>query len=154
MDCIDHQWMDLEVQVALNEKVYASSKLSHILDNSPLPLADPNDNEQKHLKLLDGIALLLVTAKSGDVAAVTFEQSPLEILVTCAKNTPCEESLSKYIASVLQILPEIPSHKSDVLTTASKITMIAAKQCELKLRYRISKIAKESNLPPPRDIAF
>ena len=100
--------MDLLNTRKLNEHVYALSRLSHIHKNVPTKPKTMGIEERKHLKILDGIALLLVTEAKGDVVAVSFTQTTSTITVNYAKNFPCNGALDMYIDGILKLI--VPSN--------------------------------------------
>lgn len=122
----------------LNEHVYALSKLSHIHKSAPTQRKTMGLEESKHLRILDGIALLLVTEDKGDVAAVTFTQTTSTINVCYAKNSPCNGALEDYINGILKHISE--TRRSSLLYLANGIFMRAIKQCIKKVRHRVSKL--------------
>ena len=61
------------IPVPDNDKlIYALSCIRRSREFDPTEPAIGNAAEKKHLKLLDGIALLLVVGATADVAAVSF----------------------------------------------------------------------------------
>ena len=57
----------------------------------------------KHLNLVDGIALFLVTDEKYDAAAVSFQQTATSIDFFYAKNRPCVPAELKYVDSMLKL---------------------------------------------------
>ncbi len=66
------------------------ASVCHIKEHASRPPPQCNSVEQKHLRLLDYIALLLVTKSRGDVAAVTMEPTATSLNFYFAKNRPCD----------------------------------------------------------------
>src|SRR5271156_2873240 len=83
------------------ELAYALSETRYIRQHAPtVPIL--SDIQRKHLNLLDGIALLLVTEDRSDVAAVSFLHTSKSIEFYYAKNRPCTASETAYIESLLE----------------------------------------------------
>ena len=62
-----------------------------------------NKNDREHVAILDGLALLLVFASQGDVAAVTYWHVADEFNLLWAKNQPVDNSSQlQYIEELLQ----------------------------------------------------
>ena len=128
-----------EPPAEFDELVYALSSVRHIHDHSPTKSL-LREGHKKILKLLDGIALLLVMSES-DVAAVSFLQTPTAIKFYFAKNYPCTEEELNYINSVIQMIRYYDG--SDGHKVALEIVKKAASGCTKKIRNRIGKIIKE-----------
>jgi hypothetical protein len=100
-----------------------------------------SDIQRKHLNLLDGIVLLLVTEDRSDVAAVSFLHTSKSIEFYYAKNRPCTTSETAYIESLLELVRNYdPSRKDEY--TASAVDEIT-RMCVRKLRGRIRKLSIE-----------
>jgi hypothetical protein len=54
-----------------DELIYALSSIRYVREHAPA-LPELTNDQRKHLSLVDGIALLLVTEDKSDVAAVSF----------------------------------------------------------------------------------
>src|SRR5438270_7423997 len=63
----------------IDEQVFALSRIKHNRQHAPTVPPQTTGKQGKHLKLLDGIALLLVTEDTSDVAAVSFHQTSKSI---------------------------------------------------------------------------
>ncbi len=120
-----------------NRQLYILASIRHIKDNVPPRPSKSDKTEEKHLELLDYIALLLVTKSSGDVAAVGMEIGPSAIVFYYAKNGPCEPSVRVYVDKIASILRV--NEPNDVPTL---IMMIAMVQCADKFKARVKKCQK------------
>ena len=123
--------------VDFNRQIYILASVHHIKDHAAHPSPKCNDVEQKHLTLLNYIALLLVTKPRGDVAAITMEISTSAIDFYYAKNRPCDRSTQIYVDRVLTIL------RKDKLDDIPKsLMMVVMVECVDKVRNRIWKCQK------------
>ncbi len=120
-----------------NRQLYILASIHHIKDHVPFRPSRGDKNEQKHLELLDYIALLLVTKSSGDVAAVGMEIGPSAIDFYYAKNGPCEPSLRVYVDKIASILRV--NEPSDV---PKLIMMIVMVQCADRFKARVKQCQK------------
>lgn len=87
--------------VPFAEKVFALSKVIHTVKFWNEVAATYTDHRQKHLRLLDDIALLLVTDPSSDVVAVAFERRQEEVPFHFAKNRPATSAEHEHIQSLI-----------------------------------------------------
>jgi hypothetical protein len=124
-----------------NDLVFALSCIRHIREHSPRVTLELTDDQEQHLELLDGIALLLVTDDKADAAAVTFEQTPESIEFYYAKNRPCTDAEKSYIDSLLNLVMHSESSQRNACTMA--IVSKAVAMCLKKVRSRIRKLASE-----------
>ncbi|MCJ1262386.1 hypothetical protein MMC22_002256 [Lobaria immixta] len=122
----------------LNEHVFALSELSRIHENALTRPPKMLPEEMKHLRILDGIALLLVVEEKGDVAAATFRQTTDTIDVYYAKNSPCRPDIDPYIQDILDFITESRDLALEAL--AAGILSRAVEKCVRKVRYRLTKI--------------
>ena len=120
-----------------NHQIYILASVCHIKDHAArLPLKY-NDIEQKHLNLLDYMALLLVTKPRGDVAAVTMEISSSALNFYYAKNRPSDPSIQAYVDRIIKVIQE---NKPKFIP---KLVLINVKEkCVEKVRDRIRKCQK------------
>jgi hypothetical protein len=124
-----------------NELVYALSCVRYIREHAPAKPAEITATQRKHLNLLDGIALLLVTEDKSDVAAASFLQKSKTINFFYAKNRPCTASEKAYIGSLLELIRNYDPSEEDQYTW--DILNIAVRTCLRKVRNRIQKLSKE-----------
>ena len=123
--------------IDFNRQIYILASVYHIKDHAAHPSPKCNDVEQKHLTLLNYIALLLVTKPRGDVAAITMEISTSAIDFYYAKNRPCDRSTQIYVDRVLTVLRE---DKFDDIPES--LMMIVMVECVDKVKNRIRKCQK------------
>ena len=121
-----------------DELAFAVSCVRRVREHAPTPTSR---NRGKHMALIDGIALLLVTDDKSDVAAVSFEQTPTSINFFYAKNRPCLASEKNYIDAMLGLIQGFDPSKEGLWTL--KIAELAVQYCIKKIRGRIKKIGRE-----------
>lgn len=127
-------------QTKFNEYIYTLSTLSHFHVNAPTKPPALEMEQIKHLRVLDAIALFLVTEPQHDVAAVTFKQSPHAITFYYSKNSPCNAALKAYIADTLTFLNV--SRDEALFNIALGVVRRAVPNCVKKYRSRVSKLMK------------
>lgn len=88
-------------------------------------------------KLLDFIALLLVTSDKDDVAAVAMEQHPNTVTFLFSKNAPCPSSFSDYLQRLLTICGSAEKKHFRTLFLTEVF-----KTCRAKIRNRLAKCQK------------
>jgi hypothetical protein len=92
-------------------------------------------SDRDHIASLDGLALLLVFAAKGAVAAVTYWRSRDEFKLLWAKNQPVnDQNQLCYIKTLLE------NAKNGIKTDGLLHIVIA--MCKEKILYRIKKLAK------------
>jgi hypothetical protein len=133
--------------------VHLLSTTRHIRDVIPSSPPEPEADEKKHLKLLDDIALLLVTKPKWDVCAVTMSLTTQHIEFY-PKNAPCGRDLEPYICHIKQIL----SAKTSMNIMSGQLLILILQICVEKMRSRIVKVqlpiaestesCSPSHLPP------
>jgi hypothetical protein len=117
--------------------VHGLSQLQfHLRSNKALPAwSHAKQSERENVALLDGLALLLVFAPKGDIAATTCWQTGSEVEVLWAKNQPVDDHDElAYIESLIQ--------KAQGGARVADILEIAIPMCRDKILYRIKKLAK------------
>jgi hypothetical protein len=125
---------------SLDELIFALSCISHVCEHAPT-VPSGTAQQRKHLSLLDGLALFLVTEDRGDVAAVSFAQSSTSVDFYYAKNRPCKASMTEYVESLLKEVRNYePSKKNEFIVN---IVKKAASMCIRKVRSRIRKVCTE-----------
>ncbi|KAI9853531.1 MAG: hypothetical protein M1813_002073, partial [Trichoglossum hirsutum] len=95
----------------------------------PEPLL--SGNRQKHLNMLDGIALLLVTEGKGGAAAVSFLHSSKSIKFYYAKNRSCTPQETAYVQKLLKMAKTLKLSESSEWV---------ARALELVVQTRIKKV--------------
>ncbi|KAL0631007.1 hypothetical protein Q9L58_010143 [Maublancomyces gigas] len=117
--------------VTFAESVYALSKVVHIAKFRNDVSLGLNEHQRKHLRLLDDIALLLVTEPKSDVAAVALERRSSEVHFYYAKNCP-----ATHIDELIAVLKGIgtPTERSEKML--DKVMLV----CRAKILSRHSKL--------------
>jgi len=122
------------------QAVYALSCVRHIRQNFPL-VPTLSGHQKKHLSLLDGIALLLVTDVKGDVAAVSFLHTKTSIEFYYAKSRPCIPQETAYVQELLKMAMSFkPSERSQWVHRALELVVTT---CIKKVKGRMRKITSE-----------
>lgn len=95
---------------------------------------------QKHVRLLDGLSLLMVFKAQHDVCAMTFEQKGSSATILWAKNDPATPTPSeqKYLDDLLRAI-ENQKKRNDIL-------QLCVQQCFPKVVSRCKKAAKMFNI--------
>lgn len=123
-----------EVSVSFAEQLYALASASPTQTYSRVDILGRYAQERyKHLRLLDDIALLLVTDQSADVAAVALRRTPHEVIIYFSKNRPSTPSELTYIHSILRDAQHIHCRVGKLLDRV--ISM-----CRPKITSRIRKL--------------
>lgn len=125
---------------ALNEYVYALSKLSHIRKSAPSSRPSMGPEEIRLLRMLDAISLFLVTESEGDVAATTFKQTKESVQILFAKNAPADPALTEYINNIVVYIQEASTQSLGDVTYG--VTTRVIKHCIKKVRARLLKLNK------------
>ena len=95
------------------------------------------NNGRSNLRLLDYIALLLVTSDKGDVAAVAIDQRPKSVVFLYSKNEPCPPQIGEYLQRLTTICASAEEGDfCDVFLTE------VVQTCWLKIRNRLLKCKK------------
>jgi hypothetical protein len=123
-----------------DQLVYLLSNLRHIRQHVP-SVPEPTANQRKHLNLLDGIALLLVTEGKGDVAAVSFVHTSTSIEFYYAKNRPCTLQETAHIQKLLEMTRSFQPSESGVWV--DKALELVIQTCIKKVKGRMRKITNE-----------
>jgi hypothetical protein len=91
-------------------------------------------SDRDHVAILDGLALLLVFAPKGDVAAVSYWRSADELKLLWAKNQPVDDSNQlRYIEDLLENVKNG--------TGSNKLLDIVIAMCREKIFHRVKKLA-------------
>ncbi|KAI9766957.1 MAG: hypothetical protein M1839_004665 [Geoglossum umbratile] len=123
-----------------DQLVYLLSNVRHIQQHVPSAV-EPEGHQKKHLNLLDGIALLLVTGDKGDVAAVSFVHTGTSIEFFYAKNRPCTPQETAYIQKLLEMTRSFKTSESGVWV--SRVLELVIQTCVKKVKGRMRKITNE-----------
>ena len=120
-----------------NRQIYILALVCHIKEHASRPPPQCNSVEQKHLRLLDYIAPLLVTKSRGDVAAVTMEHTATSFNFYFAKNRPCDFPTLSFVEKILKVLKE-----QSLRAMHKSVFMIVMVECAEKVSARIRKSQK------------
>lgn len=129
--------MPQESPLSFNEKVYALSKIVHRVKFRNNHSEKYTPSQRKHLRLLDDIALLLVTESSSDVAAVSFERRSTEIIFYFAKNRPATGQELKYI-NHLRVLTQNTEDPDQINSIFDEVLQ----NCRPKILSRFNKLLR------------
>lgn len=122
--------------VPFNEQLSALSSITHIRDYSPTVCRKPFPDQAKHLRLLDAIALLLVTEEKSDVGAVMFEQTPTQVIFYFCKNRPCTKRELDYVDGIRRLAFEI----TDVQECSLQLLNRVIPMCRSKIVSRLKRL--------------
>lgn len=118
---------------SFDEQVYTLSKVDHIRQYN-VPRPDYTIHQEKHLRLLDCLALLLVTQGKSDVAAISFEQTSDCVTLYYAKNRGATRSDREYyrklVLDAMSPRPDISDALYDRIVHG----------CVVKIRSRLRKL--------------
>jgi len=99
--------MENHSDLSFYEAVYVLSIIKHIQPNPQQPRYDQPNSVRKHLRLMDLIALILVSGAKGDCAASTIIMSSAQIpklRIYYSKNQPCSQNDHDFIIKVKGLL--------------------------------------------------
>lgn len=128
------------------EQLFVLATITHVRDYRPTVSPLPPTEREKHLRLLNDIALLLVTQGSSDVASVMFEQSSYEIVFYYAKNRATTNKERAYIES----LRDIALSLTDINDCSTKLLARVIPMCRAKIISRLKKLIR--CLPVPLSV--
>ncbi|KAI9770548.1 MAG: hypothetical protein M1840_003138 [Geoglossum simile] len=123
-----------------DQLVYLLSNLRHIQQHIP-SVPEPKGSQKKHLNLLGGIALLLVTGDKGDVAAVSFVHTSTSIEFYYSKNRPCTPPETAYIQKLLEMARSFKTSESGEWVV--RVLELVLRVCAKKVKGRLRKITNE-----------
>lgn len=126
------------------EQLFVLATITHVRDYRPTVSPSPPTEREKHLRLLNDIALLLVTQGSSDVASVMFEQSSYEIVFKYSKNRATTKKEREYIES----LREIALSLTDINDCTTKLLARVIPMCRAKINSRLKKLIHCLPVPP------
>src|SRR5438046_5614912 len=108
----------------------------HLGSSRDLPAwSRATQSDRDHVAILDGLALLLVFAPKGDVAATSYWRSADELKLLWAKNQPVDDSNQlRYIEDLLGNVKKG--------TKAAELLEIVIAMCKEKIFHRVKKLAK------------
>lgn len=132
--------------VPFTEQLFALANITHIRDYYPTVSHKSVPDQEKHLRLLDGIALLLVTEAKSDVAAVMFEQTPSQITFSYAKNRPCTAKERDYLDELFRL----SFSDTDMQGCSLKLLDHVIPNCRNKIVVRLGRLRR--SIPDPLHI--
>lgn len=120
-----------------DEQVYALSKIVHQAKIHKDTSQKYPPSQRKNLRLLDDVALLLLTGPSSKVAAVSFQQRPTDVIFYYAKNRPATHKEKAYIQQVITILrsPQGPGRTNQIFE-------LVLRNCRPKIFSRLDKLGR------------
>lgn len=124
--------------VSFDESVYALSKVVHVVKDHNDMSDNLNDHQRKRLRLLNDIALLLVTESKSDVAAVSLERISSGVRFYYAKNRPETDDDRKHIKA----LRDLVSGAGDPTERIDQILYRVIDGCRPKLFSRLQKLKR------------
>lgn len=134
--------------VSFAEKVYALSKVIHVVKYHNDIASSYNAHQRMRLRLLDDIALLLVTESSSDVAAVSFQRHQAGVVFWYSKNRPSTVDECEHIKTLIKCL------KAENSTVDDRLRAMLAesfKICGPKIRSRLAKLKSALSVIPVND---
>jgi hypothetical protein len=96
--------------------------------------------DTKHLKMLDGIALLLVRTRNGDVAAASYRLKRNGVDLFLAKDAPLDADERRYVGEIIAIVRELGISAADRRRTTADILKRALGFCADKFARRHAKL--------------
>lgn len=121
--------------VSLAEKVYALSTIYTFGKNVPI-IGTYAKSQQRNLRLLDNIALLLVTEPKPDAAAVSFERRTGEVIFYYAKNRPSTTAEQNHIQELVAAVRAPTSADERMQNMLEKVVVV----CRATILSRIEKL--------------
>lgn len=120
------------------DQLCALANITHIRDYSPTIARKALPDQEKHLLLLDSIALLLVTEEKSDVAAVMFEQTTHGVIFYYAKNRPLTPQEHEYLDQLLVLALKV----NDVNECAMQLLDRVIHMCRMKIASRVRSLSR------------
>lgn len=135
--------------------VYASMKINRPMVSPACSdlFSSSSDRAAKHLRLLNGVALLMVTEGQSDVAAVTVSNHAhggmTRTVFHMMKNRDCNEVETAYYENFVRLLN---AHNMDSKELQRKLEQLIITNCRAKILNRASRLQKavkeiRSNIP-------
>lgn len=127
-----------QATVSFANQVCTLANITHVRDYFPTIARKSFPDQEKHLRLLDSIALLLITEAKSDVAAVMFEQTPHEVNFYYSKNRP-STSMER---QTLEQLRQIALTVTDINECAMQLLDRVIPTCHKKIVSRLQRLTK------------
>lgn len=124
--------------------------LHRFLELAPIQPEHRDISIKKHLNLLDGIALLLVTESQADIVATTLTQTSSNIKIEFARNSVVKIP-ADYTDKILNRIALLTS-SDDRNLAAATILLITLKPCFPKIRQRTTKLWNACKKLLPKDV--
>jgi hypothetical protein len=138
--------------VSFDDMVFTLGTINHRHEVSVQPRNFDSTPVRKHLRMMDLLALLLVTEEKGDVASAAFCRRDDGLVIVFAKNRPCTEDELKYIRSLVCLImtlaqpPDIGKAMSvPIGKTMSVLLGTIFTNCEKKIRSTHNDMVKASD---------
>ncbi|RPB12408.1 hypothetical protein P167DRAFT_565279 [Morchella conica CCBAS932] len=126
------------LQPPFDDCLFALSTISHLLEY-PRPLKH-SSLQQKHLKVLNLLALLLITEPNSDVAATTLIRTTRSVTILFSKNRPCTAPESSYIQTLQDIITSTTRETSSIEDTCRHALSLVIDNCSGKVKARLNKL--------------
>jgi hypothetical protein len=123
--------------VSFDDMVFTLGTINHRHDVSVQPRNIDNQAVRKHLRIMDLLALLLVTEEQGDVACAAFCRGPGGLVtVVFAKNRPCNKHELHYIRLLEGFILELaqPCKDTNIGSVLSALLATIFSNCQKKIR--------------------
>lgn len=130
--------MTCQPTVPFANQLCTLANITHVRDYFPTVARKSLPDQEKHLRLLDAIALLLVTEAKSDVAAVMFEQTAHEVIFYYSKNRPSTSLERQYLEQVRQIALTVP----DINECAMQLLDRVIPMCRKKIVSRLQRLSR------------
>lgn len=131
--------MDLPINLQEIHSIFAMLKINVHVQTDPSSCV--TSSRGKHLKLLNSIALLLVTDATLGVAATTLSNhsvgKKIKIIIHIVKNRECFDVEKLYFTNFMKVV-----NGAELNTLPSKLIELIIKNCRLKISRRATKLAE------------
>jgi hypothetical protein len=132
--------------------VFTLGTINHRHEVSVQPRHFDNQAVRKHLRMMDLLALLLVTEENGDVASAAFCRRHDRLVIVFAKNRPCTEDELKYIRLLVCLIMTLAQPadigKATSVPIRKAMSMLLGtifKNCKKKIRSTHNDMVKASD---------
>lgn len=122
--------------ISFTEQLCDLASITHGRDYAPTVSYNPVPNQEKHLRLLDSIALLLATEEKSDVIAGMLEQTPAQMIFCCCRDRPCTAREREYVDGLLRLAVTV----TDVQDCSLQLLHRAIPICRGKILIRLKRL--------------